>query len=73
MSKKHFNAIAAAIENAVDQINNIYSAQESDGRKSAFIGIRAAAINIANVCADLNPRFDRNRFLTACGVVGGDK
>lgn len=28
----------------------------------------AAAIAVANACAQANPRFDRDRFMTACRV-----
>jgi len=55
MTRKHFNLIAAAI-----------AAQVPD------VGL-AAAYAIASALADdfafENPRFDRQRFLRACGVV----
>lgn len=73
MSGKDFNAIAAAIHHSTIQITHTYSGQEVAGYVPAMAGIRAVAIHLANVCAESNPRFDRNRFLTACGVNGGDK
>ena len=68
MSRKHFNAIAAAINQSVVQIDNAYFTRGS-GHTAAMDGIRTVAVNIANVCADSNPRFNRNRFLVACGVA----
>jgi hypothetical protein len=66
MSRKDFEAIAAAIQLSVTQILNTYVA--GNERTAALDGIRTTAIQIANACADSNPRFDRNRFLAACGV-----
>ena len=63
MSRKDFNAIAAAINRAA--FNSVHN--------GGFAAVRDAAQQIADACADSNPRFDRNRFLTACGVVGGGK
>ena len=63
VSKKHFEAVAAAIKLSVDQINNSFGFHSDQ-----LVGIRATAINLANTFIDVNPRFDRARFLVACGI-----
>lgn len=54
MSKKHFIALAAEIKNLVN----------AGCRKEA----EAAAMVVAIVAQQDNPRFDLNRFKTACGL-----
>jgi len=65
MSRKDFVAVAAAI-------NNLISAHETTkgdaASQWAVAGITATAEALANVFADANPRFDRARFLAACGI-----
>lgn len=51
MTKRHFIAIAA-----------ILKSEHSPGQSS-----QAVAIRLADYFANENPRFDRQRFLTACG------
>lgn len=58
MSRKDYVAIAAAIKKFTD----IYDDEVS---KEVVTGV---SHNIANVFSDDNPRFDRSRFLQACGV-----
>lgn len=55
MTKKHFIALAAQIKNLV-----------SLGKASEA---QAAADVVCNVAAQDNARFDRNRFLLACGLT----
>ncbi len=52
MTRKHFEAIAAAVRD---------TPMEASAR-------RELASNLASVCRGVNDRFDRQRFLTACGV-----
>jgi len=69
MSRKDFVAVAAAINNAVVQINNTYAGDDwMTQRNAALDGIRTTATNLAGTFADANPRFDRARFLAACGI-----
>ena len=70
MTKKHFIAIAAAIKLSVEQINNTYPLGVGADHKHVFAlaGIRTTAVNTANTFAYANPRFDRARFLAACGI-----
>jgi len=53
MSRRHFVALAREIR-----------ATEIDPEDK-----RSLAVRIANVCAAENVRFDRMRFLSACGVA----
>jgi hypothetical protein len=59
MSRKDFVAVAEAIKTALNSNQSSPEAQK---------GIRMAAFSLAATFSDLNPRFDRNGFLTACGV-----
>lgn len=58
MTRKHFNAIADAI--IVARLH-----AETDGEVER---LRVVASNIATVCKDQNSRFDRARFMAACGL-----
>lgn len=58
MTRKDYVAIAAAIKLAG-------SVNESTGHK---LGVYDVARVLAETLAQDNPRFDRGRFLTACGV-----
>lgn len=58
MTKKHFIAIAATIRNEL-------SLAPSTEHEQA---IEATAISLAATFWQFNPRFDRARFLAACGV-----
>ncbi len=54
MTRKHFNAIAAAL-----------AAQRASLPADAF---RALVNQIADVCKSSNAAFDRDRFADACGA-----
>lgn len=58
MTRKDFKAIAVAIKD---------SASHSDGTPGSNYTLRIAASQIADVFEADNPRFDRSKFLTACG------
>lgn len=72
MSKKHFEAVAAAIRNlyAATDIRETPHQSVSDNEitTAKLFGIRYTAEAVADAFADANPRFDRNRFLAACGL-----
>lgn len=55
MSRKHFEALAAALS---------ASAHRFDSEHDRVV----AAETVADTCAHFNPNFDRARFLKACGV-----
>lgn len=58
MSKKHYIRLAEVIRLAKPY---------AEGSDQAERIVRDIAGTIANVCEDDNPRFDRARFLAACG------
>lgn len=62
MSRKDFVAIAEAIRLSITQT------QALGKDEAALNGIAHTARNLANTFADINPRFDRARFLAACGT-----
>lgn len=62
LSKKDYELIAGALKHAYEAF---------DGRESEIesaLGVEVAAINIARALSNDNPRFDKARFLAACGV-----
>lgn len=61
MSKKHFEALAAAIA------ENYTLAVDAGNLEARFAVVRLAG-SIARACANDNPRFDDRRFLAACGI-----
>lgn len=66
MTKKHFEIIA-------ETIKEVYEYQkDNDGKGSRDIkqgAIRVTAENLANAFKGINPNFDENRFLSACGII----
>lgn len=66
MSRKHFEAMASAIRAEISSVGTM----SGDSRyRAAFLdGVKDAARTFANVCSEANPRFDRDRFLAACGI-----
>lgn len=58
MSKKHFTVIAARIKSRL----------ESETSEEIKGGVRLVALDLANQFVSENPRFDKARFLTACGL-----
>lgn len=56
MTKKHFEAIAALI-----------NAEQSDKTGEAHSAVRDVAVRLASQFNIENPRFDREKFLSACG------
>lgn len=62
MTKKHFEAIARIIKS---QRDDLVSEQPACG--DAYNVLIATAANMADYFASENPRFNREKFLTACG------
>ncbi len=60
MTKKHFEALAAALS----ERRPVPLAHDRDQWEVDVLGV-------ADVCAQFNPHFDRARFLKACGVEEG--
>lgn len=65
MTRKHFDAIAAAFAAEGRGIDTIEDLQERYGAKTTH---ERLARDIAGTLAASNPRFDRARFLRASGV-----
>jgi hypothetical protein len=64
MTRKDYVLIAAAIKAAY---------QTFDKPSNHANGARHVAHTLADTLATDNPRFDRDRFLTACGVFEGKR
>lgn len=62
MTKKDYVLIASVLSNAM------LCASESGANNSQATMIRFIACQFADKLANENPRFDRARFLKACGV-----
>lgn len=62
MTKKHYEAIADVLRNCVEAEKNMCNGVCTD--KLAYI-----AEHLAEYFASDNPRFNRERFLKACGVA----
>lgn len=65
MTRKHFQAVADAINNA--RLTKLEASMQTDGYKSGRSdGIRTIALRLADKLGDFNPRFNRDEFLAAC-------
>lgn len=67
MSKKHYEAIASLLKQRRD--NEAGSRAQGAGTRAAVATIDAVALDLAGYFAADNQRFDKSRFLKACGVV----
>lgn len=65
MSKKHFVAIAEALKNLREHTKN--------QALPTVVRHDLVAAAIADVFAEGNPRFDRQRFFAACGITFDSK
>lgn len=63
MTKKDFEAIARAIKAQVDELP-----QNAEGAAARWT-IFDTALNLSVVFLNANPRFDKDRFLKACGFM----
>ena len=65
LTKKYYELIATRIDCAARIPEHFYVS----GIESQYVqGVYSAAVSIALALADDNPKFDRARFLKACGV-----
>lgn len=62
MSRKDYCAIASAIS-----ASRPMEGEDSASGKAYLFALQTAAENIADILAKENERFDRGRFLKACG------
>lgn len=65
MTRKDFEALAEAIR---DGQNALIASAPSGDRPLILQVFRSMAIDIAKVCATQNAKFDKSRFLQACGM-----
>lgn len=68
MTKKDFEAIAAVLKDAMPAEPKHFvgtDAYESRGREVMW---RRVVLDMARLCERQSARFDRERFLTACGL-----
>lgn len=61
MTKKDFEKIAGAVKDARDA---------TDGGPAVSRIFDSLSRTLADTCSKTNPRFDRSKFLAACGVAG---
>lgn len=64
MSRKDYVAIAKAF----DYQRQAAECLDPDTRKVAYQTVADCAVAISHVLMADNPRFDKHRFLTACGI-----
>jgi hypothetical protein len=60
MTKKDFEAIAAIIKNRLEWADPV--------EYGVISGIKLTARDMADYFETVNPRFDRDRFIAACGL-----
>jgi hypothetical protein len=60
LTRQHFNAIAATIQRCRDCFD--------EDAAGSGVGLRVFSAALASELARFNPRFDRSRFLRACGA-----
>lgn len=66
LSKKHFEQTAANFKHTLDEANATY---EGSALWAATNVLRNAASQMAASFAQENARFDRSRFMAACGFT----
>lgn len=67
MTKRHFEAVATIIARH-RATADMHAERGHEGAETAQGVIANIARDMADLFADENPRFDRGRFLKACGV-----
>ena len=69
MNKKHYIKVAAALARQNKNAQNFLDLKENDQYfRGQIVAIRDMANSLADMFAEDNPRFDRARFLSACGI-----
>ena len=67
MTAKHFEKLATVIKDQVEATQRAYSVSWMNSDE--YLLLEEIASDLADVCEGENGLFDRDRFLTACGVV----
>lgn len=65
MTKQHFEAVAAEFKNAVQHATCTANYEDSNAPLNA---VKMTIHGFCNAAARANPRFDRARFIKACGI-----
>ena len=70
MTKRHFEAIASGFKNQIEALAHLptNAGYTPTMREFALNVIKDSVAMFCNVAQDANPRFDRARFLAACGL-----
>jgi hypothetical protein len=67
MTKKNYELIASVFAGAIDDIDSIYD--EINEKQPRWYAIGHLAHSLALELQRDNDRFDKDRFLRACGVI----
>ena len=70
MTRKHFEAIAAALRFNVTAARSFQQHNPGEVADAVLAAHTLSAQDMARTLAQFNPNFDRSRFLVACGVGG---
>lgn len=68
MTKKHYEAIAAIIKSTYTNAKLYNGINYRDTAHERCETLETTSIRLADFFAQDNPKFDRERFLEACGV-----
>ena len=69
MTKKDYDLIAKAISRCVWFYHVGRDGRMPANRRTAEVVLESVAMELAHELADANPRFDQERFMTACEVA----
>lgn len=72
MTKKDYELIAKALKQAYDNASTLIVVEKNTSKKSHDLRLRGIAFTVLTLTIHLereNDRFDRKRFLQACGFV----
>ncbi len=68
LSKKHFEQFALLVLNRKSTAEQVARLPDAKEAAIALEGqARATMLDLISICEDENPRFDRARFVKACG------
>jgi hypothetical protein len=63
LTKKHFAQVAEIIQENANMVG-----PNEDFDHGASYAVKQVARELASLFAEQNPRFDKNRFFSACGI-----